>query len=151
MSALNFSFKPPFFPPKPKFSFILKGSPAFLTFLHVSSSLQASLVSLRLVPSLSNLCRVYILHNPLCVSFSSMYIFGGFSGLLLNDVLSYTPPSCQAFLNSASCAAAGPGLRCHWVKTRCVPWEPKPPEHISPAPFCPARPGTFLRGSCLHS
>lgn len=70
-----------------------------------------------------------------------MYIFGGFSGLLLNDVLTYTPPSCLAFSNPDLCAAAGPGIRCHWVKSRCVPWEPKPPEHTFPAPFCPARPG----------
>uniref|UniRef100_A0A3Q3JKC5 Attractin-like 1a n=1 Tax=Monopterus albus TaxID=43700 RepID=A0A3Q3JKC5_MONAL len=76
------------------------------------------------------------------VSNGSIYIFGGFSGLLLNDVLAYTPPSCQAFSNPALCAAAGPGLRCHWVKSRCMPWEPKPPDHIIPAPFCPARPAS---------
>uniref|UniRef100_A0A7N9AWV3 Attractin-like 1a n=1 Tax=Mastacembelus armatus TaxID=205130 RepID=A0A7N9AWV3_9TELE len=75
------------------------------------------------------------------VSNGSMYIFGGFSGLLLNDVLAYTPPSCQAFSNPALCAAAGPGLRCHWAKGRCVPWELKP-DHILPAPFCPARPAS---------
>uniref|UniRef100_A0A3Q0RF30 Attractin-like 1a n=1 Tax=Amphilophus citrinellus TaxID=61819 RepID=A0A3Q0RF30_AMPCI len=69
----------------------------------------------------------------------SMYIFGGFSGLLLNDVLAYSPPSCQAFSSPAPCAAAGPGVRCHWVKSRCVPWKPKPPDHSFPAPFCPAR------------
>lgn len=84
-----------------------------------------------------------ILFNPLCISFSSMYVFGGFSGLLLNDVLAYTPPSCQAFFNSVQCAAAGPGLRCQWVRSRCVSWEPKPPEDVSPAPFCPPRPGTL--------
>uniref|UniRef100_A0AAQ5XJI3 Attractin-like 1a n=1 Tax=Amphiprion ocellaris TaxID=80972 RepID=A0AAQ5XJI3_AMPOC len=75
------------------------------------------------------------------VSNGSMYIFGGFSGLLLNDVLSYTPPSCPAFSSPALCAAAGPGLRCHWVKSSCVPWEPKPLDHTFPAPFCPAQPG----------
>uniref|UniRef100_A0A7N6BX10 Attractin-like 1a n=1 Tax=Anabas testudineus TaxID=64144 RepID=A0A7N6BX10_ANATE len=69
------------------------------------------------------------------VSNGSMYIFGGFSGLLLNDVLAYTPPSCQAFSNPARCAAAGPGVRCHWVKSRCVPWELKSPEHSLPPPF----------------
>ncbi|KAI3362821.1 hypothetical protein L3Q82_001870 [Scortum barcoo] len=74
------------------------------------------------------------------VSNGSMYIFGGFSGLLLNDVLAYTPPSCLAISSPALCAAAGPGIRCHWVQSRCVPWEPKPPEQIFPAPFCPPRP-----------
>uniref|UniRef100_A0A8C4GLF4 Attractin-like 1a n=1 Tax=Dicentrarchus labrax TaxID=13489 RepID=A0A8C4GLF4_DICLA len=87
-----------------------------------------------------------ILYYPLCIFFSSMYIFGGFSGLLLNDVLAYTPPSCPAFSNPASCNAAGPGLRCHWVKSRCVPSEPRSPEHIFPAPFCPPRPGTLQWG-----
>ncbi|CAB1432940.1 unnamed protein product [Pleuronectes platessa] len=74
------------------------------------------------------------------VSNGSMLIFGGFSGVLLNDVLTYTPPSCRAFSNPALCAAAGPGLRCHWVKTRCSPWEPKPPDQILPAVICPSRP-----------
>uniref|UniRef100_A0A667XK16 Attractin-like 1a n=1 Tax=Myripristis murdjan TaxID=586833 RepID=A0A667XK16_9TELE len=69
------------------------------------------------------------------VSNGSMYIFGGFSGLLLNDVLAYTPPSCQAFSDPARCAGAGPALRCHWVKSGCVPWEPLQPNHIVPAPF----------------
>ncbi|XP_035760661.1 attractin-like protein 1 [Neolamprologus brichardi] len=76
------------------------------------------------------------------VSNGSMYIFGGFSGMLLNDVLAYTPPSCQAFSSPGLCAAAEPGVRCHWVKSRCVPWKPKPLDHIFPAPFCPARPGS---------
>uniref|UniRef100_A0A3B5BCR4 Attractin-like protein 1 n=1 Tax=Stegastes partitus TaxID=144197 RepID=A0A3B5BCR4_9TELE len=62
------------------------------------------------------------------VSNGSMYIFGGFSGLLLNDVLAYTPPSCRAFSSPTLCAAAGPGLRCHWVRTGCVPWEPRAPD-----------------------
>uniref|UniRef100_A0A674MTV0 Attractin like 1 n=1 Tax=Takifugu rubripes TaxID=31033 RepID=A0A674MTV0_TAKRU len=54
------------------------------------------------------------------VSNGSMYIYGGFSGPLLNDVLAYTPPSCPAFSNPIACAAAGPGVRCHWVNGRCL-------------------------------
>uniref|UniRef100_A0A672H204 Attractin like 1 n=1 Tax=Salarias fasciatus TaxID=181472 RepID=A0A672H204_SALFA len=76
------------------------------------------------------------------VSNGSMFIFGGFSGLLLNDVLAYTPPSCLAFRSPAACAGAGPGLRCRWLKARCVPWELRPPDDASPAPFCPSRPGS---------
>lgn len=112
------------------------------------------------ISTICNFCYVASLHrcmflSPLwfciiCIFFSSMYIFGGFSGLLLNDVLAYTPPSCLAFSNPTLCAAAGPGLRCHWVNSRCVPWEPKPPEHMFHAPFCPARPGTLIWGPvCL--
>ncbi|TNN34654.1 Attractin-like protein 1 [Liparis tanakae] len=74
------------------------------------------------------------------VSNGSMFVFGGFSGLLLNDVLAYTPPSCRAFSNPALCAAAGPGLRCQWVESGCVPWEAKAPDLGVPAAFCPGRP-----------
>ncbi|KAM8859451.1 attractin-like protein 1 isoform 5-T5 [Spinachia spinachia] len=74
------------------------------------------------------------------VSNGSMFVFGGFSGLLLNDVLAYTPPSCRAFSQPAACGAAGPGLRCHWVGSRCDPWQPKAAEHSVPAHFCPPRP-----------
>ncbi|AWP14672.1 putative attractin-like protein 1-like [Scophthalmus maximus] len=75
------------------------------------------------------------------VSNGSMFIFGGFSGVLLNDVLVYTPPSCRAFSHRAACAAAGPGLRCHWVRAGCFPWEPEPPDLLLlPGPTCPPRP-----------
>ncbi|MEQ2279636.1 hypothetical protein AMECASPLE_011453 [Ameca splendens] len=78
-----------------------------------------------------------------------MYVFGGFSGLLLNDVLAYTPPSCRAFLSSSLCLAAGPGVRCHWVKSKCLPWESIQHDHIIPAPFCPARPDSTDE-QCIH-
>ncbi|XP_015239606.1 PREDICTED: attractin-like protein 1 isoform X2 [Cyprinodon variegatus] len=74
------------------------------------------------------------------VSNGSMYVFGGFSGLLLNDVLSYTPPSCRAYSSPSACLAAGPGVRCLWVESRCLPWESKQHDPIVPAPFCPAPP-----------
>uniref|UniRef100_A0A8C4ZJK4 Attractin-like 1a n=1 Tax=Gadus morhua TaxID=8049 RepID=A0A8C4ZJK4_GADMO len=72
----------------------------------------------------------------------SVFIFGGFSGLLLNDLLAYTPPSCLAWADADACATAGPGVRCHWVKGQCVPWEPHLAADVVPAPFCPLRPGT---------
>uniref|UniRef100_A0A8C7Z3L4 Attractin-like 1a n=1 Tax=Oryzias sinensis TaxID=183150 RepID=A0A8C7Z3L4_9TELE len=75
------------------------------------------------------------------VSNGSMYIFGGFSGVLLKDVLAYTPPSCRAFISPAACFVARPGIRCLWVNSRCVPWESKQPLQSVPAPYCPARPG----------
>lgn len=74
------------------------------------------------------------------VSNGSMYIFGGFSGVLLNDVLSYTPPSCPAFSDSALCAGAGPGVRCHWLQDSCVAWQPQSRDLNSPASFCLSRP-----------
>lgn len=73
---------------------------------------------------------------------SSMYVFGGFSGVLLNDVLVYRPPSCQAFLAEEGCVNAGPGVRCVWSRGRCFPWEPSMANgSLAPAPFCPPKPG----------
>lgn len=81
-----------------------------------------------------------------------MYVFGGFSGVLLNDVLVYRPPSCQAFLAEEACVKAGPGVRCIWTRGRCLPWEPSMANgSLIPAPFCPPKPGeTFLIQLDLH-
>uniref|UniRef100_A0A665W1W8 Attractin-like 1b n=1 Tax=Echeneis naucrates TaxID=173247 RepID=A0A665W1W8_ECHNA len=70
------------------------------------------------------------------ISNGSMYVFGGFSGVLLNDVLVYRPPSCQAFLAEEVCMKAGPGVRCVWSRGRCVPWEPRTANGaLTSAPF----------------
>uniref|UniRef100_A0A674EZD3 Attractin-like protein 1 n=1 Tax=Salmo trutta TaxID=8032 RepID=A0A674EZD3_SALTR len=76
------------------------------------------------------------------VSNGSMYVFGGFSGVLLNDVLVYTPPSCQAFGEEQRCANAGPGIRCVWFRDHCVPWDTGHANGSVPAPFCPPRTST---------
>ncbi|KAJ6669074.1 hypothetical protein lerEdw1_007883 [Lerista edwardsae] len=52
-----------------------------------------------------------------------MYIFGGFSSVLLNDILVYKPPNCEAFRDEELCKNAGPGLRCLWNKNHCLSWE----------------------------
>ncbi|XP_005804448.1 attractin-like protein 1 [Xiphophorus maculatus] len=71
------------------------------------------------------------------VSNGSMYVFGGFSSVLLNDVLVYRPPSCQAFVAEEGCVKAGPGVRCIWNRGRCAPWEPSMANgNFSPVPFC---------------
>ncbi|KAM6951255.1 attractin-like protein 1 [Aplochiton taeniatus] len=72
------------------------------------------------------------------VSNGSMFVFGGFSSLLLNDVLVYRPPSCHGFLGEQGCLGAGPGVRCAWSQGRCVPWEPSS-ANGSRASFCPAK------------
>ncbi|XP_041829617.1 attractin-like protein 1 [Melanotaenia boesemani] len=74
------------------------------------------------------------------VSNGSMYVFGGFSSVLLNDVLVYRPPSCQAFLLEQLCVKAGPGVRCIWNRGRCLPWEPSWTNgSLTHAPFCPPK------------
>ncbi|TNN03732.1 hypothetical protein fugu_000761 [Takifugu bimaculatus] len=77
------------------------------------------------------------------VSNGSMYVFGGFSGMLLNDVLVYRPPSCQAFVAEESCVLAGPGMRCIWSRGRCLSWEPSMANgSLIPDSFCPTKPAT---------
>uniref|UniRef100_H2LJV7 Attractin like 1 n=1 Tax=Oryzias latipes TaxID=8090 RepID=H2LJV7_ORYLA len=73
------------------------------------------------------------------VSNGSMYVFGGFSGVLLNDVLVYRPLSCQAFSAEEGCLKAGPGVSCVWSRGHCVPWEPS---SLEPLPFCPPKPAS---------
>uniref|UniRef100_A0A8C6TF61 Attractin-like 1b n=1 Tax=Neogobius melanostomus TaxID=47308 RepID=A0A8C6TF61_9GOBI len=67
----------------------------------------------------------------------------GFSSVLLNDVLVYRPPSCQAFSTEQSCLGAGPGVRCIWSKGRCLSWRPSMSNgSLTPAAFCPPKPAT---------
>ncbi|TSK14743.1 Attractin-like protein 1 [Bagarius yarrelli] len=63
------------------------------------------------------------------------------NGVLLNDVLIYRPPSCEAFVGQERCEAAGPGVRCVWRQNRCLSWEPSFSTN-TPASFCPAKPAT---------
>ncbi|XP_061822707.2 attractin-like protein 1 [Nerophis lumbriciformis] len=78
------------------------------------------------------------------VSNGSMFVFGGFSGVLLNDVLVYRPSSCQAFSTEEGCANAGPGVRCIWSRDRCIPWEASMNTgSLALAPFCPPKPATI--------
>lgn len=81
----------------------------------------------------------------------SMYVFGGFSGMLLNDVLVYRPPSCQAFVAEESCVQAGPGVRCIWSRGRCFPWEPSMTnESLTLESFCPTKPGKKHRQTSAY-
>nr|XP_033809079.1 attractin [Geotrypetes seraphini] len=61
---------------------------------------------------------------------STMYIFGGFNSLLLDDILIFTPESCEAFSSRNTCLAAGPGIRCVWNSSsfQCMPWDIATPE-----------------------
>uniref|UniRef100_A0A8C1S8Q1 Attractin-like 1a n=1 Tax=Cyprinus carpio TaxID=7962 RepID=A0A8C1S8Q1_CYPCA len=50
------------------------------------------------------------------VSNSSIYIFGGFSGVILNNMLVYKPATCEAFLEVDLCQSSGPGVCCVWIE-----------------------------------
>ncbi|MBZ3871502.1 Attractin-like protein 1 [Sciurus carolinensis] len=61
-------------------------------------------------------------HSAVVIN-GSMYIFGGFSSVLLNDILVYKPPNCKAFRDEELCKNAGPGIKCIWNKNHCESWE----------------------------
>lgn len=55
---------------------------------------------------------------------NSMFIFGGFNGLMLNSILKYTPGDCTAFGSKSECQKRKPGVSCVWNedKTGCQPY-----------------------------
>ncbi|EFA10578.2 Attractin-like protein 1 [Tribolium castaneum] len=44
----------------------------------------------------------------------SLYIYGGFDGQMLSDMLKYTPGSCTNFITSNECLSKKPGVKCVW-------------------------------------
>lgn len=53
----------------------------------------------------------------------SLYIYGGFDGQMLSDLLKYTPGNCHIFQKAELCLNARPGHKCVWdiKKSKCVP------------------------------
>lgn len=52
----------------------------------------------------------------------SLYIYGGFDGQMLSDLIKYTPGNCAALQKPESCLSTRPGLKCIWdiQKSKCV-------------------------------
>ncbi|MGH0153636.1 UNVERIFIED_CONTAM: hypothetical protein FKN15_024738 [Acipenser sinensis] len=71
------------------------------------------------------------------ISNGSMFVFGGFSSVLLNDILVYKLPNCEAFSAEEPCLDAGPGIRCLWDEDRCVSWDPRHTNGTFPSVRCP--------------
>uniref|UniRef100_A0AAR2J9J2 Attractin-like 1a n=1 Tax=Pygocentrus nattereri TaxID=42514 RepID=A0AAR2J9J2_PYGNA len=82
------------------------------------------------------------------VSNGSMYVFGGFSGVILNDVLVYKSATCEAFTDEQLCQNAGPGIRCEWVKGHCAPGDSHYTDRTTLNSFCPDRNATDEQ--CFH-
>lgn len=52
----------------------------------------------------------------------SLYIYGGFDGQMISDMLKYTPGNCHVLLKPEACLNTRPGLKCVWdiQKAKCV-------------------------------
>ncbi|XP_017143549.1 attractin-like protein 1 [Drosophila miranda] len=52
----------------------------------------------------------------------ALYIYGGFNGQLLNDILRYQPGYCSYYTKQEKCTSARPGIKCIWdvQKMRCI-------------------------------
>ncbi|XP_012222964.1 attractin-like protein 1 isoform X2 [Linepithema humile] len=61
----------------------------------------------------------------------SMYIYGGFDGQMLSDMLRYTPGNCEHLTTQNQCLNARIGVKCVWHKrdSRCVQIT-KLPQHV---------------------
>uniref|UniRef100_A0A1B0BSW5 CUB domain-containing protein n=1 Tax=Glossina palpalis gambiensis TaxID=67801 RepID=A0A1B0BSW5_9MUSC len=53
----------------------------------------------------------------------ALYIYGGFNGQLLNDMLRFEPGFCASYTKQEKCTNARPGIKCIWdvQKMRCIP------------------------------
>lgn len=53
----------------------------------------------------------------------SLYIYGGFDGQMLADLLKYTPGNCHALQKMETCLNSRPGYKCVWdiQKSKCIP------------------------------
>uniref|UniRef100_A0A4W3GLH3 Attractin n=1 Tax=Callorhinchus milii TaxID=7868 RepID=A0A4W3GLH3_CALMI len=58
-------------------------------------------------------------HSAVFVN-GTMYIFGGFNSLLLSDVLTFTPATCEALTQQSECVDASPVMHCSWNVTSFV-------------------------------
>ncbi|KAM7361502.1 attractin-like protein 1 isoform 1-T2 [Cochliomyia hominivorax] len=52
-----------------------------------------------------------------------LYIYGGFNGQLLNDMLRFSSGICSFYTKEEKCTNARPGVKCIWdvQKMRCIP------------------------------
>lgn len=52
----------------------------------------------------------------------SLYIYGGFDGQMLSDLLKYTPGNCYALQKAEQCMNTRPGHKCVWdiQKSKCI-------------------------------
>lgn len=52
----------------------------------------------------------------------SLYIYGGFDGQMLSDILKYTPGKCSHLTTKAACLGSNPGIKCIWDSrvTKCI-------------------------------
>ncbi|XP_069690268.1 attractin-like protein 1 isoform X2 [Periplaneta americana] len=67
---------------------------------------------------------------------NSLYIYGGFDGQMLSDMLRYTPGNCGSFTDQSTCLNTRPGVKCVWDKRemRCQPITDLPRIFVMTAP-----------------
>ncbi|KAJ4432158.1 hypothetical protein ANN_20774 [Periplaneta americana] len=54
---------------------------------------------------------------------NSLYIYGGFDGQMLSDMLRFSPGNCSALSDRTSCLETYPGVKCVWnnQEDKCLP------------------------------
>ncbi|XP_071089503.1 attractin-like protein 1 [Haliotis cracherodii] len=62
--------------------------------------------------------------QSMVVKNGSVYMFGGFSGVMRNDLIKFEPGVCDAFTDNISCNSVMSGVRCSWEGGVCVQKSP---------------------------
>ncbi|CAH0395554.1 unnamed protein product [Bemisia tabaci] len=56
---------------------------------------------------------------------NSIYIYGGFDGQMVNDILKFTPGVCNSSMSQSACLSSKLGVKCVWHRkwNRCLSYE----------------------------
>ncbi|XP_045475580.1 attractin-like protein 1 isoform X2 [Harmonia axyridis] len=86
---------------------------------------------------------------------SSLYIYGGFDGQMLSDMIKYTPGDCSNFHPSDACLNAKIGVKCVWdiATSRCVDIETKMSEveFLGESERCPVVNRSLMTQRIFHN
>ena len=67
----------------------------------------------------------------------SLYIFGGFNGVMLNSILKYSPGDCRHYTSSDECTETRAGTKCvwNWDKSICQAYSAPKVSQVSSVSF----------------
>uniref|UniRef100_V5HAB2 Putative attractin n=2 Tax=Ixodes ricinus TaxID=34613 RepID=V5HAB2_IXORI len=74
----------------------------------------------------------------------SLYIFGGFNGQMLANLVKYTPGACRGLSTAEECSASQAEVQCAWIAGSCQPRSDRGPDRKS----CPRKSAANLTLLC---
>lgn len=99
------------------------------------------------VPSSSPISLERFGHTAVAYN-ESVYVFGGFNGQMLSDVVRFTPGSCRGFSTPEKCAASSVGTKCAWSSEKKSCQLFRLSNLIKGAHLCPRKSASNLTALC---